>query len=123
VARWGGKFRQFGLPPIATDVAVGHLADLATLRDEALCAPLPLYCSTSFAWVTAQRAGDEDPVAAAAKEWTSDFGWNREDRDAEHLLVHDGQRPLDDVLADPAFEALARRLWTPLLDEAKRWSS
>ncbi len=123
VARWGAKFRQFGLPPIDADVAVAHLADLATLRDEVLCAPLPLYCATSFAWVTAQRAGDEDPVAAAAKEWTSDFGWNREDRDAEHLLVHDGQRPLDDVLADPAFEALARRLWTPLLDEAKRWSS
>ena len=123
VARWGAKFRQFGLPPIDADVAVAHLADLATLRDEVLCAPLPLYCATSFAWVTAQRAGDEDPVAAAAKEWTSDFRWTREDRDAEHLLVHDGQRPLDDVLADPAFEALARRLWTPLLDEAKRWSS
>ena len=55
----------------------------------------------------------------------------RQLKDVEAVLAHIENRDADieeidiaDVdIDDPAFEALARRLWTPLLDEAKRWSS
>jgi exodeoxyribonuclease V gamma subunit len=123
VARWGGRARSFGLAPLDADTARAHLLDLADLRDEALRAPLPLYAATSSAWATSRLAGDDDPRGAANKEWTSDFRWSREDRDTEHILVYGGERTLDEVLADPAFAPLALRVWTPVLDRARRWSS
>lgn len=117
-----GAAARFGLPPLDERTAVTHLADLVALRDEALCEPLPLYCATSYRYVGAERGGD-DADAAAAREWTTDYGWDKEDRDPEHLLVHGRPLRVDEVLADPRFTVLAHRLWDPILDEARRWST
>jgi exodeoxyribonuclease V gamma subunit len=112
----------FTLPPIEAATATAHLADLVALRDEALTEPLPLYCATSHAFANAARAGATDLVERAGKEWTSaDFGgWDKEDKDDEHLLVLRGQVPIEDVCGDFRFQILARRLWDPILDHARR---
>ena len=123
VARWGGTPRRFGLPPLPADEAVGHLAALVALRDEVLCRPVPLYSKTSHAWITKQREGDDDPAAAAAKEWDGDFHRPGEAQDPEHVLLHGGVRPFDEVIADPRFTTLAREVWTPALDAHRRWAS
>ncbi|CAN5276246.1 exodeoxyribonuclease V subunit gamma [soil metagenome] len=107
----------FGLPALDPAVARDQLADLVALRDDALRGPLPLYCATSHAFVLAARAGAADLVGAASKEWTTTFGsWDKEDRDAEHLLVHGGQLTIEEAMADPRFETLARGVWDPILD-------
>ncbi|MCB9371511.1 MAG: exodeoxyribonuclease V subunit gamma [Microthrixaceae bacterium] len=123
VARWGGRSRRFGLPPITAEQAVGHLAALVALRDEVLCGPVPLASKTSHAWLTRQREGDEDPGAAAAREWDGDFHRPGEGHDAEHVLLYGGVRPFDDVITDPRFAVLAREVWTPALDAHRRWAA
>ena len=110
--------------------ALDLLTVIVDLRDRGLCEPLPLYCSTSYAYADAVRQGQDFPEEAAFEAWTSGFKWPREDRDPEHVLVLDGVRPFDDVVAAPPargeegpgwvmtettrFGRLARRLWDPV---------
>jgi exodeoxyribonuclease V gamma subunit len=106
----------FTVPPMGADEALAVLTDLAGLRDEALCEPLPLYLDTSHAFAVADRAG-RDGAAAAAKCWETERGdWLKEDRDPAHVLVLGGVRRFDEIAADPRFAVLALRLWGPLLD-------
>lgn len=118
-----GAAARFGLPPLDVETARAHLTDLVALRDEALRGPLPLYCATSHAFAVAARSDDADPAEQAGRSWTSTYDWNKEDLDAEHVLVNGGQRGIDEVLDDARFAPLAHRLWDPILDEARRWSS
>jgi exodeoxyribonuclease V gamma subunit len=92
--------------------------------------PLPLYCAASGAYAAAANAG-RDPVAAGRKAWTSEWRFDREDREPEHQLVLGGVRSFDDVLAESPrpedqgdgwdateatrFGRFARRLWDGLL--------
>ena len=108
--------------PLGSDAeAAEQLAALVDLRDRGLCEPLPLYCESSAAYA---RTGAD----AARKRWTSDYKRDREDRELEHRLVLDGQRPFDELLATrprpdehwdstqtSRFSALAHRLWDGLL--------
>ena len=80
------------------------------------------------------RAGAESPRDEAARCWTSEFDWDKEDREAVHVLVLGGVRSFDEVLEVPPrpdeegpgwadgepsrFGRLARRLWDPILDAA-----
>jgi exodeoxyribonuclease V gamma subunit len=122
VARGRDDTVLFGLPALTRDEAIEHLVDLVALRDEALCEPLPLYCSTSYRYASAARNGRRDPAEEASKDWTSGYGdWGKEDKDAEHVLVFGGERSFDEVSADPRFATLAARVWGPLLDAANRW--
>jgi exodeoxyribonuclease V gamma subunit len=80
--------------------ALGHLATLLDLYDRGMREPLPLYCLASAAYSEA-AAGGANPVAAARKTWTSEWNFDKEDKDAEHQLVLGGVRTLDDLLAEP----------------------
>ncbi|MET0578342.1 MAG: exodeoxyribonuclease V subunit gamma [Ilumatobacteraceae bacterium] len=120
IGRDGNRAATFVLPALDRDTALAHLTDLVTLRDEALRGPIPVYCETSYRYAGAARDGVADPVAAAATSWTTEYGYRREDLDAEHVLVLGGQQPIDDVVADGRFDVLARRLWDPILEAAGR---
>ncbi len=109
----------FGFEPMDPAAAAEHLFDVVALRDEGLCRPLPLYCQTSYALAAALRSGSPDPFDDARAVWTSDFHYPKEDADAEHRLILGGQVALETIAGDHEFEALARRLWDPLLDAAR----
>jgi exodeoxyribonuclease V gamma subunit len=118
-------------------VAGRELAALMDLYDRGLREPLPLFAKTSAAYAEAVRAGQE-PGAAAAEEWATVFGFDREDREAEHQLVFGGvlelaelmeAAPASDEVGDGWAEAepsrlgrLALRLWSELLDREESWS-
>ncbi|HEV2786897.1 MAG TPA: exodeoxyribonuclease V subunit gamma [Solirubrobacteraceae bacterium] len=118
------------IPPLAPDVALGHLATLVDLWERGMREPLPLYCSASAAYAEAAAAG-RSGAAAAREAWTSTWNFDREDKELEHQLVLGGVLALDDLLAQAprADEAgdgwnmseetrlgrCARRLWDGLL--------
>ncbi|MEJ7797796.1 MAG: exodeoxyribonuclease V subunit gamma [Solirubrobacteraceae bacterium] len=112
------------------NAATGHLATLMDLYDRGMREPLPLYCATSAAYAHAARSGG-DAVAAGAKAWTSEWGFDREDSELEHQLVLSGVRSFDELLSqaprsdeqgdgwDPnethRLGRCARRMWDGLL--------
>ena len=119
-----------GIPPLASDVALGHLATLVDLWERGMREPLPLYCAASAAYAEAARDG-RNAVAAARKAWTSEWNFDKEDKELEHQLVLGGVLDFDEllVLAPRADECgdgwnmseqtrlgrCARRLWDGLL--------
>jgi len=125
------RIRPLGADPASRrECALHHLATLTDLYDRGMRAPLPLYCATSAAYVAAALAGG-DAVAAGHNAWTTDWMYDREDREPEHQLVLGGQRTFDEVLVEPPradeqgegweasetsrFGRCARRLWDGLL--------
>jgi exodeoxyribonuclease V gamma subunit len=92
--------------------------------------PLPLYCLTSAAYAEAAASGAE-PLDAAQTAWASTWGFDREDRDAEHQLVLGGVLALAQLSQTPPrsdeagvgwddteptrFGRYARRMWAALL--------
>ncbi len=90
------------------ETAEAHLRVLIDVFHRGMREPLPLYCKTSAAWAAALAAG-KDPGTAAAGCWESNYNFEQEDRDAEHLVV------LGDTLS---FEAMMECSGAPLPDEA-----
>jgi exodeoxyribonuclease V gamma subunit len=101
--------------------ALAQLEVLVELYDRGMCEPLPLSCDASAAYAQGGRV-------AAAKAWTSEFDYPKEDRQPEHVLVYGGVATLSDLLEPPPrdderwyddeasrFGAYARRLWEGLL--------
>jgi exodeoxyribonuclease V gamma subunit len=92
--------------------------------------PLPLACEASAAYAQAAAAGD-DAEAAARGVWETTFGYDKEDRQPEHVLVYGGAIALPKLLdelprpgergegwdqSEPTrFGRYARRLWDGLL--------
>jgi len=111
-----------------------HLGVLVDLLDRGLREPLPLYCRTSAAWAAAlaDGMGVADASTAAARAWASDYDHDKEDKEAEHVLVlgravpftellaRAGEPPADEMAWDPTetsrFAVLAGRLWGGLLE-------
>ena len=87
------------LPRMAPEVALEHLASLATLFDDGMCEPLPLACKTSAAYA---EAGSD----AAIKEWESGWNFPREDEELEHQLVFGGVLTFEELLARADFDLL-----------------
>jgi exodeoxyribonuclease V gamma subunit len=127
------------IEPLAADaaqraaVAREQLGILVDLYDRGMREPLPLYCITSAAYADAVRRG-QDPTgaaAAAAKEWETEWGFDREDREPEHQLALGGVLTFAQLLDDAPradecgngwedaegsrFGRLARRMWDGLL--------
>ncbi|HEX3978589.1 MAG TPA: exodeoxyribonuclease V subunit gamma [Solirubrobacteraceae bacterium] len=111
-------------------VARAELAVLMDLYDRGLREPLPMFCLTSAAYAEATRQG-QDGSAAAAKEWETEWNFEKEDREAEHQMAFGGVLALSEVLEiapgdgeagdgwleaeESRFGRLARRLWEGLL--------
>ncbi len=87
------------LPRMAPELALEHLASLATLFDDGMCQPLPLACKTSAAYA---EAGSD----AATKEWESGWNFPREDEELEHQLVFGGVLTFEELLARADFDLL-----------------
>jgi len=124
------------IPPLGADpaarreTALEHLATLVDLYDRGMREPLPLYCLTSAAYAEA-ACGGNDAVAAARKQWASEWNYDHEDKELEHQFVLGGVRTFDEVLAEPpradehgpGWDAdettrlgrYARRLWAGLI--------
>jgi exodeoxyribonuclease V gamma subunit len=111
-------------------VALAHLERLVDLHDRGMREPLPLFCATSAAYAEAALGGGS-ATGAARSAWESDFDFDREDKDPEHVLALGGVRGMDELLAAPPeddergglfaadddsrFGHYAHRLWDPLL--------
>ena len=140
VGRQRDRARTFTLQPLA-GTGPGRLASatqrlgvVVDLFDRGRREPLPIYGETSHRYAAAVRAGAEAPAEDAARCWTSEYGWDKEDREPAHVLVLGGVRTLDEILAmaprpdedgpgwavgeTSRFGRLARRLWDPVLDAA-----
>jgi exodeoxyribonuclease V gamma subunit len=110
--------------------AQSELAVLMDLYDRGMREPLPMFCQTSAAYAGAARQG-QDGIAAAVKEWETDWSFEKEDREAEHQMAFGGVLTMSEVLdMSPAeseegegwsqseesrFGRLALRLWEGLL--------
>ena len=100
--------------------------------DRGLREPLPIACKTSHAYAEAASKGF-DPARRASREWASEFRFDKEDKEPEHLLAFGGQQPLGFLLAAPPrpderdwhatdgtrFGVLARRLWAGVFAHEK----
>jgi exodeoxyribonuclease V gamma subunit len=102
------------------------LNSLVALRDAGLRAPLPMAAGTSQAYAERRHRGDSagDALAAARTEWEASR-FSNENAEPEHVLVFGAKVSLDALTSEPdesrpdeptRFGALARRLWTALLD-------
>ncbi|QEC47292.1 exodeoxyribonuclease V subunit gamma [Baekduia soli] len=113
-------------PQTRSATALKHLAALSDLMDRGLREPLPIACKTSHAYADAVSRGFGAPGTSAAREWVSEFRFDKEDREPEHLLAFGGQQPISFLLAPPPrtderawheqeqtrFGVYARRLWS-----------
>ena len=112
------------------DAALAALAVLVDLYDRGMREPLPLACGASAAYAQVAAAGG-DAEAAAKREWETVFGFDKEDREPEHLVVFGRAVTAAELIAaaprlgevgegwDLAeatrFGRYARRLWSALL--------
>ena len=109
-----GELTVARIPPLGEDpasrreAALEELAVLLDLYDRGMREPLPLACETSAAYV-----GEGE--LAAGRAWTSTFGYDKEDRQPEHVLVHGGEISFEELVAQPLFGDYAHRLWDGLL--------
>ena len=101
--------------------------------DRGLREPLPIACKTSHAYAEAASKGFDPPGRWASREWASEFRFDKEDKEPEHLLAFGGQQPLEFLLAPPPrpderdwhatdgtrFGVLARRLWAGVFAHEK----
>ena len=125
------RIRPLGADATARrETALAQLANFVDLYDRGMREPLPLYCMSSAAYAEAAAAG-RDPAAAGRKAWTSEWNYDKEDKEPEHQLVLGGVRSFDDLLDEPPGSGeegegwevtetsrlgrLARRMWDGLL--------
>ena len=98
------------LPRLDPGPALEHLAALIEIYDRGMREPLPIACMTSAAYARALASGG-DADKAAAKEWSTEWKFPKEDQDLEHQLVFGGILSFDELRARTGFDSYARQLW------------
>jgi exodeoxyribonuclease V gamma subunit len=112
--------------------AARYLEELVDLYRRGMREPLPIYCKTTAAWARGSAAKRE---GLAAKQWTSEWNFQKEDKDPEHKEVLGGVVPFERLLEalprpdesgegwdageETRFGRYARRLWGGLLSYEK----
>ncbi len=122
------------IPPLGADratrerVAREELAVLLDLFERGLREPPPLACATSAAYARATDDGRPN-LYPVRKAWESEWRFDREDKELEHVQLLGGVLRLEELLAQPPnaeetawgtgqpsrFGAWALRLWSGLL--------
>ncbi len=118
------------IAPLGSEEALAQLAIIVDLYDRGMRDLVPLACQASAAYAWAAGRG-EDGLAAALAVWETTFGYDKEDREPEHLLAYGGALPFTELTAeapraeesgaswpeaeDTRFGRYARRLWDGLL--------
>jgi exodeoxyribonuclease V gamma subunit len=126
----GPKAERATVAGVDQATAVRVLTELVQLRDEGLCAPLPIMEKTSERYASARRRGRPigQALGFARREWAGNAYC--ESKDDDIVLVFGPDHPFASLTAEAAcgaeagwftdepsrFGALARRLWTPVLD-------
>jgi exodeoxyribonuclease V gamma subunit len=113
------------IEPPPPELLTEHVAALVDLYDRGMREPLPLSSEASCAYV---QYGED----AARGEWTSRYGYDKEDRQPEHVRAYGrvldfaeltAQPPREDELWDPnersRFGQYAHRLWDGLLEHER----
>jgi exodeoxyribonuclease V gamma subunit len=103
------------LPRLDPDKAAEHLAKLVDVYDLGMREPIAVACKTTAAYAQALREGG-DARRAAAREWETEWGFDKEDRELEHQLVFGGVLTFDELCERHRFDTYARWLWEDLLD-------
>ena len=83
--------------PPGKEAAESHLRALVEVYQRGMREPLPLYVRTSAAWAGAMTEGS-DPERAAAAAWLSGYDFEKEDKDAEHILVLGSVLPFKEMV-------------------------
>jgi exodeoxyribonuclease V gamma subunit len=105
--RYDAQVTVARIPPVPD--ALEQLATVIELYDHGMREPLPLPPETAAAYA---QSGEE----AAREAWTSEWGYDKEDRAPEHVRVFGGVIPFEQLIAQPGFDEYAHRLWDPLLE-------
>jgi exodeoxyribonuclease V gamma subunit len=124
----GGGVTVCRIAPLDAATALQHLEDIVELYDRGMREPLPLAVKSSAAYAEAALAG-HGAAAAGAKQWESEWSFDKEDRDLEHQLVHGRVVSFDELTEAPPrpdesfedaetsrFGRYALRLWRGLRD-------
>ena len=115
-------------PATRQAAATRYLEVLVDLYRRGMREPLPIYSKTSAAWA---QAAPKNRERFARTQWTSEWGFPKEDKDAEHQAVLGGVIPFERLFDEPPrhdesgdgwdpaeesrFGRYARRLWAGLL--------
>ena len=96
---WNAETTVAQIAPLAADQALAQLAIVVDLYDRGMRELVPLASLASAAYAYAAGHG-EDPIAAALAVWETTFGYDKEDREPEHLLAYGGALPLSELTAE-----------------------
>jgi len=127
------------LPPVSVLEAPLRLDQLVDLRTLGLRTPAPLPVTAAAAYAEGIRVGTAIKAReAAAEEWTSGYGFPRDDADPENVLLWGQSAPFATLwdwisplplpgagyATEPSqFAVLARRVWADVLEhEQTTWS-
>ncbi|MGQ0630868.1 MAG: exodeoxyribonuclease V subunit gamma [Sporichthyaceae bacterium] len=115
VARRSKSAIRHVIGPLDPQVAAWELAALVRLREDGLCAPLPLPLKTSYAYVDARDRGmaDGEALGRANEEWSGRNDIPGENTDPAHRLVWGPAAPLE-ALDLARMRAVAEELWAPI---------
>lgn len=100
------------LPVIAPDVALTHLRDLAAVRSEGLCEPLPLFPKAAFVRTELLEGNAAKARSAALVVFLP--GWGDSPGECEDAYVSRAFPDAEQAL-DSRFEALSERVFRPLV--------